>query len=465
MSSDPVEHAQTERDDLFARRSYTDRIGFVIELATRLHIYGTTAQRLEGAVGAVARSLGLRCNPWSNPTGMILSFSDAQGSGSAFAPVTSTASAGHDKDAGGRTTHGAVAGLANAADAAAESPGLETTQVIRLEPGSTDLRKLCAADAIAEDVLAGRSDVAAGSIALHALDRPPGRRARALEILSYGLSAASVAGLLRSSWADIFTSGSIGFLIGILHAAGLRRPRVQEAEEAIAALVATFLAAVVATFLFPLATRTVVIASIIMLMPGMMLANAVSELSSRHLVSGTARFGGALAVLLKLTFGTVAAMQFVKLLGWHPHEAIGNQGPAWIEWLGLLVASYAFAVLFRTDRRDYPIVMASAWLGYGVTRWTGAALGNDAGVFFGSMVISAASNAYARLSNRPGALVRVPGIVLLVPGSVSFRSLTFVLQRDLIMGLNTAVAVLTVLVALVAGVLFGNLLIPARRNL
>jgi len=127
--------------DGLARNSYMDRIGFVVELATRLHIYGTTAQRLEGAVSAVAQRLGLRCNPWSNPTGMILSFSDA--------------------------------------DDADDSPLLDTTQVIRLEPGSTDLRKLCAADAIAEDVLAGRSDLAAGSIALHALDRPPGSRARA----------------------------------------------------------------------------------------------------------------------------------------------------------------------------------------------------------------------------------------------------------------------------------------------
>jgi uncharacterized membrane protein YjjB (DUF3815 family) len=48
---------------------------------------------------------------------------------------------------------------------------------------------------------------------------------------------------------------------------------------------------------------------------------------------------------------------------------------------------------------------------------------------------------------------------------VSFRSLTFVLERDVILGLNTAVAVLIALVALVAGVLFGNLLVPARRNL
>ncbi|HTD27970.1 MAG TPA: threonine/serine exporter family protein, partial [Xanthomonadaceae bacterium] len=71
------EATPTSTSDALARASYIDRIAFVVELATRLHIFGTTAQRLEGAIGAIARRLGLRCNPWSNPTGMILSFSDA----------------------------------------------------------------------------------------------------------------------------------------------------------------------------------------------------------------------------------------------------------------------------------------------------------------------------------------------------------------------------------------------------
>jgi ABC-type antimicrobial peptide transport system permease subunit len=39
------------------------------------------------------------------------------------------------------------------------------------------------------------------------------------------------------------------------------------------------------------------------------------------------------------------------------------------------------------------------------------------------------------------------------------------MERDVFLGLNTAVAVITALIALVAGMLFGNLLIPARRNL
>ena len=415
----------TTTDPARREASYTDRIRFVVELATRLHSYGTTAQRLEGAIGAVARRLGLRCNPWSNPTGMIISFNDA--------------------DTG--------------------SPLADTTQVIRLDPGVTDLRKLCAADAIAEDVLAGRTDLVAGSAALAALDRKPDRRARVLEAISYGLAAASVTGLLRSGWADIAAAAAIGTVIGILHVLGTRRPRLQEAEDAIAALIATLLVAAIAAFVLPLNTRTVLIASIIVLMPGLTLTNAVAELTSQHLVSGTARFAGAMTTLLKLAFGAIAAAQLVKLLGWHLHEAANVLSPVWVEWLALLIASYAFAVLFRADRRDYPLVMASVWLGYGVTRLTGNALGNDVGVFLGSIAVTAASNAYARWMNRPGALVRVPGIILLVPGSVGFRSLSFVLERDIMLGIHTGVAVLTVLVALVAGVLFGNLLIPARRNL
>jgi uncharacterized membrane protein YjjP (DUF1212 family) len=405
--------------------SYTDRIGFVVELASRLHTYGTTAQRLESAIVAVARRLGLRCNPWSNPTGMILSFADAH----------------------------------------ADSRLADTTQVIRLDPGETDLRKLCAADAIAEDVLAGRTDLVAGSAALAALDRKPGRRARVLEAISYGLAAASVAGLLRSGWADMLAAAAIGTLIGLLHVLVSGRPRLQEAEDALSAMLATVLVAAIAAFVWPLGTRTVLVASIIVLMPGLTLTNAVAELTSQHLVSGSARFAGAMTTLLKLTFGAIAAAQLVKLFGWHLHEATLVPSPAWVEFLALGIGSYAFAVLFRADRRDYPLVMASVWLGYGVTRLTGQALGNDAGVFFGSLAVTAASNVYARWSNRPGALVRVPGIILLVPGSVGFRSLSFVLERDVMLGIHTGITVLIVLVALVAGVLFGNLLIPARQNL
>jgi uncharacterized membrane protein YjjP (DUF1212 family) len=405
---------------------YAARIDFVVQLAARLHAYGTTAERLEGAITAVAPRIGLRCAAWSNPTGLILSFGDE------LRPDAQT----------------------------------DTTRVIRLQPGDVDLRKLCQADAIAERLLGGEIDIAAATAALHALDRPPGPRAQALTALSFGLTSGSVAGLLRSTWADILTAAAIGTIIGVLYVMGSRRPRLAESLDALAALIAMLLAAAVATWIAPLSLKTVIVASLIVLLPGMMLTNAVAELSSQHLVSGTARFAGALAVLLKLTFGTVAASHIATLLGWVPREAHPAGAPAaWIEWAALAIGCYAFAVLFKADRRDYPLVMASAALGYAVTKFGGQMFGSQAGVFLAGLVITALSNAYARWANRPGALIRVPGIILLVPGSVGFRSLTFVLERDVTLGLDTGFLLVNLLIALVAGLLFGNLLMPARRYL
>jgi uncharacterized membrane protein YjjP (DUF1212 family) len=345
------------------------------------------------------------------------------------------------------------------------------TRVIRLDPGDTNLGRLARADAIAEDVLAGKRNIADGLEALRALDRKPRRFAFLLSVLSFGLAAASVTGLLpRMGWADLTTAAVLGMLIGVLTEYSATRPRWRDAHEAVAAFVATILASAVATFVAPLTLQGVIVAALIVLMPGLTLTNAVAELASQQLVSGTARFAGALTVLLKLTFGAVAGAQVVHLSGWTAMPNAGAVLPSWMPWLTLLAGSFAFAVLFKASRRDTLLVMASVWLGFAVQRrahsvpalqW-GALPG---GGFAAGIVVTAVSNAYGRWANRPGALVRVPGIILLVPGSLGFRSLNFAFERDLMLGLDTAFAVVTALIALVAGILVGSLVLPSRRNL
>ena len=416
----------TSQDDT---APYLARIDFVVELAQRLHCYGASSQRLEGAVTQVARRLGLDTEIWSNPTGMILSFPDRE--------------------------RGAPHSI---------------TRVIRLEPGETNLGRLAATDAIAEDVMSGRRDIAEGLAAIRALDRPPRRFAKALAIFSFGLSSASVTGLFpHSGWADLATAAVLGMVIGALTVFSENRPRWRDAHEAMAAFVATFFASAVATVL-PLSLQNVVIASLIVLMPGLALTTAVAELSAQQLTSGTTRFAGALTTLLKLTFGAVAASHVVGLLGWQPTANAGSSLPEWMPWLTLLAGSYAFAVLFKAARRDIPLVMASVWLGYAATRFAATLPGAEnnalpSGVFFAGMVVTAASNAYGRYFNRPGSLVRVPGIILLVPGSLGFRSFNFAFAHDVMLGLDTAFAVISALIALVAGILVGNLLVSPRRNL
>ena len=82
------------------------------------------------------------------------------------------------------------------------------------------------------------------------------------------------------------------------------------------------------------------------------------------------------------------------------------------------------------------------------------------------LVVTAAGNGYARWADRPGAVIRVPGIIMLVPGSNSLRGLmTLVQQQSVEAGQEAALLVMNIVLALIAGLLFGNVVLPARKNL
>ena len=410
----------------FPQEAYAARIAFVVELAEHLHAYGTTAPRLEAALEMVAQKLGLECEPWTNPTGMILSFSDPM-----------------------------------------RPPGdSDTTRVIRTVPGENDLGRLCDVDRIAEDVVAGRMGLAEGHAALRALDRPLTRRQNVVQVFAFALVAAGVAGLLRLPWIDIATASTIGLVIGTLHAAARTRPRLREAGDALSAMIAALIAILVAAYVAPLNLNTVIISALIVLMPGLALTNAVNELTSQHLMSGTARFSGAVATMIMLTVGTMVAMVAAEMAGIDAQVRAMRPQPDWVEWGALALTSIAFAMLFRAKARDYGLVAMAAATGYLVSRLAGQAWGSEFGIFLSALVITAAGNGYARWAWRPGAVIRVPGIILMVPGSASVRTLiTSVQQQDLEVGQTAAMAVINILLAIVAGLIFGNLLLPARRNL
>ncbi len=411
---------------VLATATYAARIDFIVDLAKRLHGYGTTAQRLEAAVIGVAEKLRIECEPWASPTALILTFGDPS-----------------------------------------RPPGeTDTTRVIRLAPGESDLYRLCEADRIAEAVTAGEMDLADGRAALRALDRPRSRRWRVMQVLVFGLVAAAVGGLLRLPWLDIATAGTTGLLLGMLDQLSMQRPRLREASDAIAGMLAGTVTIAVASFIAPLNFNTVIIASLIVLLPGLALTNAMGELTSQQLVSGTARFAGAITTVLKLTIGTMLAIYVAGLLGLEPGVRALRAQPDWVEWVSLLLAAYAFAVLFRAHRRDYPLVMAAAVAGYVISRYIGLAWGLPAGIFVSALVMTALGNAYARWAHRPGAIIRLPGIVMLVPGSASLRGLIDLMQQqDVGAGQVAVMTVLNILLALIGGLLFGNLLLPPRRNL
>jgi uncharacterized membrane protein YjjP (DUF1212 family) len=401
-------------------------MAFVVEIARRLHQYGTSAARLEDAIDSVSARLQLNCHSLSTPTSILFSFTDR----------------------------------ASGSDALAE-----LTQVIRVSPGQDDLANLSAVDEIADCVTDGKIGIDEGFRRLHEIrDRPSSRR-YTLEILAYGIAAAAVAAILNCAWVDLVTAFGIGTTVGALAAVCEGSPRLRPSLEALSAMIAMFIATLVDIYVTPLTLRSVVLASLIVLLPGLSLTTAVRELSTQHLVSGVARLGGAVATLIKLAFGTVVASELCQWLHLHPSGATPTPIPLAAQWIALAFGCFSFAVLFRSARRDIPVAMAASALGYLITYYGGKEFSPQFGVFLAGVGVGALSNLYARISRRPGALVRIPGIILLVPGSIGFLSLSQIAQRDVFLGINSAITLLTILILLVAGLLFGDLLVSPRRTL
>ena len=242
--------------------------------------------------------------------------------------------------------------------------------------GENELNKLAETDRIAEEVLASNLDLVQGHALLKDLDRPMSRKSRWTQVLGFGLAAFGVACLLRMPWLDVATAAAAGLSIGALfNFVELKWDGLKESEEVVAAALATFITLMVSAWIAPLNFNTVIIASVIVLLPGMGIANAVNELTSQHLVSGTARLAGSLTVVLKLAIGMMMVTAIAKLLGVQPQVRMDRSQPLWVEGLGMITAAYSFAILFRAGARDYALVMLAAMTGYLVSRWVAMSLG------------------------------------------------------------------------------------------
>ena len=400
------------------------RLRFLSELAKRLHQYGTTTTRLEASVESLSQKLGLDTQIWSSPTGILLSFRDA---------------------------------------AHPEASELRVSEVLRLSPGETNLRRLVDTDEVAERVFRGKMSVSEGYASLRAIE--PERPRYPPLVLGFAFAAASVAAVLKARPIDIVAAASIGALTGVFFVISRRVPHLRPGVEAMAAFSSTLLATLASAYVLPLSLPSVTLAAIVVFLPGLALTTAVSELSSQHLVSGVARLAGALTVLLKLTFGAVAGSEVAKALHVPLRTVRPGASPDWVEGVALLCGAFSYTLLLRPHKRHRWLVMGAAVLGYLSARVGSESFGPQFGVFLAGLVVSATSNLFARLKNKPSALVRIPGILLLVPGSVGFRSLFFVFDGQVMQGINTASSLVVLLTTLVAGLLFGDLLIPPRRSL
>ena len=396
-----------------------DAIGFILRLGRALHSYGYAAHRLEEALGGVSRQIGVEAQFFSTPTAISVAF-------------------GPQDD--------------------------QRTFLIRVEPGDQDLGKLTQVDRVILDVLARRLTPAEGSARVEAIVAAPPRYGHLITTMAFGIASAAAARFLDGGLVEIGMAGILGLITGLLAVGVTYVPSTGRIFESTAAFAAAFLTAAASVVIVPHSVFIATLAGLIVLIPGFTLTVALTELATRHLASGTARLAAAMMLFLGIIFGVALGGKVAGLLFGAPIIVEPAALPLWTEFAALAAAPFGLAILLRAAPRDWIWVAAAGWLAYGGARLGGVMLGPELGAFVGALLVGVASNLYALFRDRPSQIPLAPGVLLLVPGSIGFRSLASLLDRQVIGGVEAAFTMVFTAVALVAGLLLGNILIPRRKS-
>ena len=341
------------------------------------------------------------------------------------------------------------------------------THLMRLEPADIDLGRQRRIDRLIGEVLSGELDPHGALAQITELQQAAPLHGPLLTVLSFGAISAGVAVVLAGGLADLSLSLLAGLLVGLLGLFAGHSQQFSRVFEAVAALITT-LSAQLAGLLWPgVAPMVVLVAGLIVLLPGLTLTVALTELATNNLVAGTARLLGAAIVFIKLGFGVALGVGVIGSLGYGvdfgapPAQPL----PLWAQPAALALVGSAATVLFRARWADLPWVMLGCAVATVGAKAGGALMGPQLGAFFGALAIGVTSNGLARWRQQPTTLTLIPGVLLLVPGSLGFRSVTALLQQDVSSGIGGAFSMFMVAISLVAGLLMANLLVHPRRAL
>lgn len=395
-------------------------VDFVLALASGLHRYGLPSDRLESLMTSLCARLGLEARFFAAPTALFVSF-------------------------------GAPAEL--------------RTSMIRVNPGEIDLGRLAELDSLSRDVAQGRLSVTAGALALDRLlaRRPP--FGPLVNVVCWGIAAGAFARLFGGGATEVVVASLISASIGVMSELARFIPNLAGVLEPMAGLFASLTCVIAARHLDGLAVEATTVAGIIVLLPGLTLTTALTELATRNLISGTSRLLAAAITFLSLAFGVALGGRLGLLLAPGPAHWAVPEPASWTSVPALVAGLVALSVLFRARRRDVGWILAAGAVAYFGARLGGDYFGPQLGAFVGALALGCGSNLVARFLDRPALVTVVPGLMMLVPGSLGFRSLESLLANDVVTGIANAFSMVLVAVAIVAGLLLANAVVPSGREI
>ncbi len=333
----------------------------------------------------------------------------------------------------------------------------EVARVLRLRPGEVEfsrLGRLTDLRAWQARVAAERPPIARARSSLRAIREAPSLWSPAARAVAFVAACATAGALIGGTWNDALAAAVGGEAVRRLLAAVGRRPGWAPLGDGLAALAAGALGGLSAAA--GAAPAAASLGAVIVLLPGLSLTVAATEVAIGQWSSGGARLLGVGACLLQLAAGLAGGLALTAgVPALLPVAAL----PGWAAAAAPIVAPATFAALAGLRPRESLAVIWLGALGYLVA----GALDGLAGTAAGALVVGFGASALERAQGMPALVLLVPGILLLVPGSVGLRGVDLLLEGAVVEGLGVALQALGTAATLAAAVLAAGALADGGR--
>jgi uncharacterized membrane protein YjjP (DUF1212 family) len=303
--------------------------------------------------------------------------------------------------------------------------------------------------------------------AAQALDRilaKPPRFKPALGVLGYFLSCVGLTMLFRIDPLALLITGAMGILVGLMLWGFQKQPRFN-------ILLPVIISVVVSTLIFNL-TRlgyvygpaNLLVAPLVIFLPGSLLTTGMIELASMHILSGSARliYGGAMLALLFV--GIAIGLNLSNLPSYQVYAFEAVSFPWWAPFLGTLLFGLGMFVRLSGANRDLFWMLVVLYVAMLAQTFGEQEFNSYIGAFLGAMLMTFSSELIGRSPRRTPAVVsQVLAFWFLVPGSRGLLSVTSLLAEDLQTAAVGLGQMAVLILAITLGVLLGTLLISPQK--
>jgi uncharacterized membrane protein YjjB (DUF3815 family) len=268
--------------------------------------------------------------------------------------------------------------------------------------------------------------------------------------------------VLGGGWRDVLAGGIVGLVVGTIALAARRAARTEVMLAPLAAIGASFSAAVIADLGLRTSPDVVTLAALVTLLPGMALTIGMRELATEHLQSGVANTAMALVQLLGLVFGVGIGRSIAVSWFGPSQQSIPSTAFNGTHVLAAIAAGLAFTVTLRAQSKAAPIMCSATVLAVLANAAGRALLGAAAGVFVAALAIGTVGGLVSGVLRRSPLVFIVPGVLILVPGSAGFNSLLKLLTGQTVSGIDAGFNTFVTAMAIAYGLMLSSVILPRR---